>query len=304
MSHSSNLTAPKSSLPIANLICTASMVIWAAGLPAADYLIPLLAADQLTAMRMSLAALAVLPLWALAEGFAPLRRVNWLKGLAVGGLLGMGAWFLVLGQARGGAVTTAVISATLPLIGITIEVLLDGRKMTLALITGLALSVLGGFLALDFGKGGVSLGIGALLCFLSVICYAISSRMTVTSFPNETALGRTAVTLVGAGMATSVVALMGIGFAGHAVPDFGTWGGAEWGAMALFSVGSLGISQLLWIISVGRLGIGWSALHINAAPFYVMLILFALGGAWDWRQVGAAVLVVLGVLIAQGIIRR
>ena len=55
MSHTPNLTAPKSSLLIANLICTASMVIWAAGLPAADYLIPLLAADQLTAMRMGLA---------------------------------------------------------------------------------------------------------------------------------------------------------------------------------------------------------------------------------------------------------
>jgi drug/metabolite transporter (DMT)-like permease len=74
--------------------------------------------------------------------------------------------------------------------------------------------------------------------------------------------------------------------------------------MAIFSVGSLAISQLLWIISVGRLGIGWSSLHINAAPFYVMLILFALGGDWDWRQVGAAMLVVLGVLIAQGILRR
>lgn len=302
MTHSPNVTAPKSSLLVANLICTASMVIWAAGLPAADYLIPLLAADQLTAMRMSLAALAVLPLWALVEGFAPLRHVNWLKGLGVGGLLGMGAWFLVLGQARGGAVTTAVISATLPLIGITIEVILDGRKMTPALTIGLALSVLGGFLALDFGKGGLSLGIGALFCFLSVICYAISSRMTVTSFPNETALGRTAVTLVGAGLATSIVALIGV--AGHTAPDFGTWGAKEWGAMALFSVGSLAISQLLWIISVGRLGIGWSALHINAAPFYVMLILFALGGAWDWRQVAAAALVVLGVLIAQGILRR
>jgi drug/metabolite transporter (DMT)-like permease len=292
----------KSSLLVANLICTASMVVWAAGLPAADYLIPLLAADQLTAMRMAFAALAVLPLWALVEGFGPLRRVNWIKGLFVGGLLGTGAWLLVLGQARGGAVTTAVISATLPLIGITIEVALDGRKMTPALTIGLALSVLGGFLAMDFGKGGLSLGIGALLCFGSVLCYAVSSRLTVTSFPDETALGRTAVTLVGAGLVTALVASLGIGFAGYPVPAFGTWGLREWGAMAIFSVGSLAISQLLWIISVGRLGIGWSALHINAAPFYVMLILFALGGAWDWKQAGAAALVGLGVLIAQGII--
>ena len=125
-------TAPTSGLLLANVICSASMLIWAAGLPAADYLIPLMASDQLTAMRMSLAALAILPLWALIEGWGPLARVNWIKGLGVGGLLGAGAWLLVLGQARGGAVTTAVISATLPLIGIAIEVLLDGRKMTRA----------------------------------------------------------------------------------------------------------------------------------------------------------------------------
>jgi hypothetical protein len=140
------------------------------------------------------------------------------------------------------------------------------------------------------------------LCFASVVCYAVSSRMTVTSFANETALGRTAVTLVGAGLVTAIVAGLGIGLGGAAVPAFATWGAAEWGAMAIFSVGSLAISQLLWIVSVGRLGIGWSALHINAAPFYVMVILFAMGGAWDWRQAGAACLVALGVLIAQGLV--
>lgn len=73
-------------------------------------------------------------------------------------------------------------------------------------------------------------------------------------------------------------------------------------ALLAFSVGSLGISQLMWIMSVERLGIGLSALHINAAPFYVMIILFAMGGLWDWGQAAAAALVALGVLVAQGII--
>jgi hypothetical protein len=45
-----------------------------------------------------------------------------------------------------------------------------------------------------------------------------------------------------------------------------------------------------------------SSLHINATPFYVMLILFALGGSWDWTQALAAAVVGLGVLIAQGIV--
>lgn len=295
---------PQTSLLTANLICMASMLIWAAGLPAADLLIPLLPGEQLTALRMALAAGAVALFWLLREGFGPLRRANWLKGIAVGSLIGLGAWFLILGQARGGAVTAAVISSTLPVVGIALEVLLDGRKLTLALVLGLLLSLAGGAMALDpsgGAAGGLGLVTGALLCFGSVVSFALGSRLTVTAFPAETPLGRTAVTLTGAAIAVSLAAALQWASGGPA-PAFGGWGWAEIGAMLLFSVGALGISQVMWIMSVERLGIGLSALHINAAPFYVMLILFAWGAPWVWPQAIAAAVVGLGVLIAQGII--
>jgi drug/metabolite transporter (DMT)-like permease len=285
----------------ANLVCMASMLIWAAGLPAADFIIPLLPADQLSALRMGLAALALLPVWALMEGPGALLRVNWLKGIAVGSLIGLGAWFLVQGQARGGAVTAAVISATLPVVGIALEVALDGRKLTRGLILGLLLSLAGGMMALDFKGGGLSLGFGALLCFGSVVLFALGSRLTVTAFPGLSPIGRTALTIAGAAIAVSVVASLGIA-AGNPLPEFSGWGWKEGIALLAFSVGSLGVSQLMWIMSVEKLGIGLSSLHINAAPFYVMIILFLLGGRWDWGQAAAACLVAIGVLIAQGII--
>lgn len=302
----SEFAAPRqSSLLTANLICMTSMLIWAAGLPAADHLIPLLPPEQLNALRMALAGGFLVVMWALMEGFGPLMRANWLKGIAVGSLIGLGAWFLIKGQAIGGAVTAAVISSTLPVVGIALEVALDGRKVTLALLLGLILSLAGGVLALDMGAGGagggLSLAWGALLCFGSVVSFAIGSRLTVTAFPRETPLGRTAVTLTGAAIAALVVA-GGQVAVGGAMPSFAGWGPKEIGAILLFSVGALGISQVMWIMSVERLGIGLSALHINAAPFYVMLILFALGGLWNWPQAFAAALVGLGVLIAQGIL--
>ena len=68
------------------------------------------------------------------------------------------------------------------------------------------------------------------------------------------------------------------------------------------AIGGLAISQVLWIMSIGSLGIAMSSLHINATPFYVMLILFALGGAWNWTQATAAAVVGLGVLVAQGLV--
>jgi drug/metabolite transporter (DMT)-like permease len=294
------IPAPQTSALTANLICMASMLIWAAGLPAADFIIPLLPSEQLTALRMTLAALALLPVWALMEGPTALTRANWIKGIAVGALIGLGAWLLIIGQARGGAVTAAVISATLPVVGIAIEVLLDGRRITLGLILGMVLSLAGGVAALDW-TGGLSLGIGALFCFGSVVSFTIGSRLSVTSFPSLSAIGRTALTTSGAAIATSVVALAQVGL-GHPLPDLTLWGPTEIAALLAFSVGSFALSQLLWIMSVERLGIGLSALHINAAPFYVMVLLFALGHGWSWTQAGAACLVALGVLIAQGII--
>jgi hypothetical protein len=59
---------------------------------------------------------------------------------------------------------------------------------------------------------------------------------------------------------------------------------------------------MLWIASIGSMGIALAALHINATPFYVMIILFAMGGQWRWSQALAAAIVGLGVLVAQGII--
>ncbi|MCV2863832.1 hypothetical protein [Defluviimonas sp. WL0075] len=47
----------------------------------------------------------------------------------------------------------------------------------------------------------------------------------------------------------------------------------------LYGMGSLALSRLLWLMSVQRLGIGVASMHFNAAPFYVMLIAWSLGGA-------------------------
>jgi hypothetical protein len=42
---------------------------------------------------------------------------------------------------------------------------------------------------------------------------------------------------------------------------------------------------------------------MNAVPVYVMIIMFALGAGWNWPQAYGAVIVAIGVLIAQGLIR-
>ncbi|MBI1172136.1 EamA family transporter [bacterium] len=291
----------QSRLGVAHLICMLSMVIWAAGLPANSVLLPILPPMALSALRLALAAAALIPFWLWREGGQMLRDANWRLGAGVGSLIGAGSLLIILGQARTDAVTVAVISAALPVVGLTLEIFLDGRKLTLALMVGVVFALAGGLVALGPGAGGVSFGLGAVMCLFSVLLYALGSRLTVTSFPTLTPLGRSAVTLGGAALTMGIAALGAQGAGLVPAADFHLMGPREWAAMFIFAVVSLAVSQVLWIISVERLGIGMAALHINAAPFYVMLIALAFGGGWSWWQAAGAALVGLGVIVSQGL---
>ncbi len=287
----------------ANLICMASMVVWAAGLPAADLIIPLIPPVALTAMRTGLAAAVLVTVWLLVEGPRAVLCANWLRGMAVGGIcIGLGAVLLVIGQAYTDAITVSIITATMPIIGIGLEVLLDGRRITRALILGMILSLAGGVIALAKGGFSLDLGLGALAAFASCCAFTWGSRATVTQFRDLTPLGRTAITVGGAFLVMFVVSL-GWAAMGGAPVQWAALGPKEYAALAIFGIGSLALSQILWIISVEKLGIGAASLHMNAVPFYVMIIAFALGAEWSWLQTFGAVIVVLGVMIAQGMIR-
>jgi drug/metabolite transporter (DMT)-like permease len=287
----------------ANLICIASMLVWAAGLPAADVIIPLIPPLPLTAIRTGLAALVLMLVWLAVEGFGPVRRARWAMGILIGGIcIALGAVLLVIGQAYTDAVTVSIITASMPIIGIALEVMLDGRRVTGALILGLCLSLFGGIIALAKGGFSLDLGLGALAAFGSCAVFTWGSRATVTTFADMTLLGRTTLTITGAFIAALTVSL-GWSAMGGAPVNWSALGWREFGALAIYGIGSLAISQVLWILSIERIGIGAASLHMNAVPFYVMIFAFALGADWSWLQTFGAVIVVMGVMIAQGMIR-
>ena len=146
---------------------------------------------------------------------------------------------------------------------------------------GLVLSVAGGLIAVRGAEGEVDLGIGVLAALASVICYTWGSRETVRALPDLTPLGRSAITVAGCAV-VALIAALADGFLRGNWPDWAAIGPTEFAGLAIFGIGSMAISQLLWIISVGRIGIGAASMHMNAVPFYVMLMVFALGGAWNW----------------------
>jgi drug/metabolite transporter (DMT)-like permease len=292
------------SLLTANLICLASMVVWAAGLPAADLIIPHMPPIALTAARTTLAALVLLPLWLALDGPRTVLGANWLMGAWVGFVtLGLASFFVIIALKFNDPVTVAIVTAIMPVVGILLECVADKRPLTRALVIGLVLSVAGGLIAVQGSDGELDFGIGVLAALASVLCYTWGSRETVRALPDLTPLGRATITVAGCA-AVAIIAALGDGLIRGEWPDWQAIGPREFGGLAVFGIGSMALSQLLWIISVGRIGIGAASMHMNAVPFYVMLMVFTLGGAWNWWQTLGAGIVVLGALIAQGLIGR
>lgn len=278
------------------------MVVWAAGLPAADLIIPHMPPIALTAARITLAALVLLPVWILSEGLTTVRTANWAKGAWVGFVtLGLASLFLIIALQFNDPVTVAIVTAIMPVAGILLECVADKKPFTRAIAIGLLLSVIGGLIAVSGAEGDVDFGIGVLAALASVLLYTWGSRETVRGLPELSALGRVTITVAGCAAVTLVAALTDGLLRGN-WPDWGAIGLSEFGGLAVFGIGSMAVSQLLWIISVGRIGIGAASMHMNAVPFYVMLMVFLLGGPWNWMQSLGAAIVVTGAAIAQGLI--
>jgi drug/metabolite transporter (DMT)-like permease len=292
----------RGSLVAANLICLASMVIWAAGLPAADLIIPHMPPVALTAARALLATAVLLPVWWLIDGTSTILGANWRRGAWVGFVtLGLASFFVIIALQFNDPVTVAIVSAIMPVIGILLECVADHRPFTKALAVGLILSVAGGLIAVSGASGEVSFGIGILAALASVTLYTWGSRETVKAFPDLTPLGRSTITIAGGAIVATIAALADGMLWGH-WPDWAAIGWPEFGGLAAFSIGSMAIAQLLWIVSVGRIGIGAASMHMNAVPFYVMTMVFLAGGPWNWAQTLGAAIVVTGAAIAQGLI--
>lgn len=283
---------------IGNGLAVASTMAWAAGFPAAEVLLDTWHPVVVTAGRMFLAVLVLLPLWLALDGWRALAGARWARGLAVGGLaFGGGAIAIVAGQALTDPVTVAIIVSASPLAGAVIERILDGRRLTRGFALGLAASVLGGIVA----TGGVmpaGFGWGAVCAVASCFLFTWGSHVTVRDFPALSPLGRTTITLSGGLVFATLAATLSLAAGWVALPP-DLLEPTSLGLLAIYAIAALAISQVLWIAAVGRLGVAVASMHINVSPFYVMLILVALGQAWSWPQAIGAGIVALGVLLAQ-----
>jgi len=274
-------------------------MLFAVGFPAADRLLEDWGVFSLIAARNTLGLGLLVVLWLLIDGWQTIRHAPWITGIRIGSVgFGLGATLLLVTQSMTNAVTASLAAATMPVAAVAIEVALDDRKLTRNFITGVCLVLVGGILATGLNLTDAKFGFGALIGLLAATMFAWGSRSTVKTLPSMKPLGQTVVTT--AGMCAFCIAVLLL-FVLLDLPgtQATTLTVNGWGLMLLYAWVSLAISQLFWITGVGKLGVGIASFHLNAGPFYVMLILLMLGGDWNWLQALGAVVLATGVVMAQ-----
>ena len=282
-----------------NLQCMAAVGIFAFGFPAAEQLLETWGIISLITIRNGLALVLLIGLLARAQGLNTLRHLPWVQGFWVGAIgFGIGSLLLLVTQYLTNAVTAALAAATMPICAVVLEVILDKRQLTKRFLGAVALVLCGGFVATNAELGDLRFGWGLLIGLLATSFFAWGSRATVKHFPDLTPLARTTVTTGGMFGFCAIVFGAALAFnmpATHVPAPLAF----EIILLLIYAWGALAISQLLWIKGVGQIGIAVASFHLNATPFYVMLILLMFGHDWNWIQAVGACILALGVIIAQ-----
>ncbi len=282
-----------------NLFCITSMILWAASFPAKDILLQIWDPLFLYAFGLVIASVITLVIWLVFEGTKEIKKFPWLQAIIIGGIgFGIGGCFFIFAQSLSGAVTVAIAAAFMPIFGTILEIIMDGRSLNIRFIAGVFISILGGLVMTLGSEGGGYNALGLLIALPAVILFAWASRQITKSLPGFSNLGQGSISILGAGLAVSI-------------PYFSLNYGIDMGeiltsldiyqvlCILIFAATGISISQVLWIKGVSQLGIATASIHMNSAPFYVMLFVFLLGGSWIWVQFWALILVVIGVLLTQ-----
>lgn len=281
-----------------NGLAVASMLTWAAGFPAAEILLQSWPPVALWAARLMLAVAVMVPIWIWIDGPGAVLRARWGHAVRVGGFgLGLGMFLIILAQKLTDPVTVAIFASCAPLVATLLELAAGTRRLRANFALGVVVSIIGGLIATS-AIAPAQLGLGALCAVGSTTLFCWGSMATSRDFPDLSQTGRTTITLAGGAILASV--LIGLAsLAGFDLRPHGAIDTQQAGMLVIYALVSLGLSQVLFIASVGKLGVALASFHINVAPFYVMVIMLVLGEEWNWTRALGAAVVALAVVLAQ-----
>lgn len=279
------------------------MVLWGAQFPLMHDLATRWDPYTISLIRYPVAALLLIALDSVLRRGVPAAALViplWRK-LALGTSIAAFAVCFTLGIATGNPITTAIIAATGPVTAGFVAWLVVGEKPRRGLLLALILVVPGAALTsvdLDTASAKQASLAGAGLILLGQIFWSWYSLMAQKWLKGWRQAAITGHSLLWACplllLVYGVAKAAGATYAQIAVSPL-----LDLGLFAVLTLGALVAGVLLWNVSVARLGLAFSSLHLNLIPVVGMAIATALGVLPRWEQVLGTVLVIIGVLLAQ-----
>ena len=283
-----------------NFACFFAMFLWAIGFPAVEVLLESWGSLTLVFLRFFITAIILFPFWFVMEGAKAFKNLPLFRALSIGFFgWGIGAILLLIGQKLSDPVTPTICAAMMPIFGAIVEVFFDKRQLKLNLIIGILFAIIGGYLATGVNISDGHFGLGAIICIISVMLFAWCTRASTKDLKSLSYIGQTTLTMTGGMIASFLIYLCSFMF------DFGEIRVGHLDQyhlilLFIFILVSQTISQTIWIWGSGKLGVLLASFHSNAVPFYVMIIMVILFGEnWNWLQAIGALIVGVGVIIAQ-----
>ncbi|NOD48746.1 MULTISPECIES: DMT family transporter [unclassified Ruegeria] len=293
-----SLPAGRNSVLSGNGLAVASMMTWAAGFPAAEILLQSWPPVALLAARLAMAVAVMVPLWFILDGPSRVLRAKWGRATIIGGFgFGISMFLLILAQKLTDPVTVAIIASCAPLAATLLELAAGTRRLKWNFALGVLVSIVGGLIATSAGSPA-QLGLGAVCAIASTGLYCWASMATARDFPELSQIGRTTITFTGGLLMASALCFVSAQMGMDVMPRTSV-DAQQVGMLVIYALIAMGLSQVLFIASVGKLGVALASFHINIAPFYVMLIMLMLGDDWNWTRALGAGVVAVAVVLAQ-----
>ncbi len=296
----------KNSLPLAYLGVIIATFFWGTNFNAGAYIIAHQPPITASIERFSLATLALLLFFGL-RGQLRLSTLknNWPAYLGLG-VLGFTLFNLCtfFGLQSTTPINGALILATTPLWTLVFGVIWENEKLNGSRIAGLLAGFIGVVLVITKGqiqtllRLEVSPGDGIIL--LGSLAWALNMVGTRRLVNNATAIETTSYSML-----FGTLALLPLGFIfenplqGLATANLSV----HLAVVYLALCGSL-LAYLLWFNGLEKIGSVRTAIFFNLAPVFTMLVATLTGTAPNVWQLAGAAWVILGVLLASGVLMR
>src|SRR3954468_6867395 len=280
-------TAPRPGVWLTDLTLVLMALIWGINFVVIKFATSVLPIVAFNAVRVTLAAVALVVAGALRKGPWPGRRQS-LSLLALG-ILGNGIYqmLFVQGVAHTRASDAAILVAATPAFIAVLARLRGAERVQRKVWGGILLSILGIALISSAGIAGQSQSsiFGDALVLAGSFCWALYSVLLKPHTHSVDGVKLGALTMVG-----GAIALMLFAWPAVAAAPWRSAPPSAWWAIAYSGIGSLVIAYLFWYRGVRVIGPTRTAMYSNIQPVFAVLAAWIVLGELPtlWQGVGAA----------------